>query len=142
MELTFHVAIRIVSSMPEKRAITTAEAPKAVGPYSQAIVANGFVFCSGQIPLDPATGKLIDSPDIGDHVRRVMENLRAVLAAAGSDFSQVVKTTIFVAQMSDFPEVNKAYAAYFTDVPPARATVQAAALPLNARVEIEMTALA
>lgn len=128
--------------MPEKRAITTAEAPKAVGPYSQAIVANGFVFCSGQIPLDPATGKLIDSPDIGDHVRRVMENLRAVLAAAGSDFSQVVKTTIFVARMEDFPEVNKAYAAYFTDVPPARATVQAGALPLNARVEIEMTALA
>jgi 2-iminobutanoate/2-iminopropanoate deaminase len=142
MELTFHVAIRIVSSMPHKRAITTVEAPKAVGPYSQAIVANGFVFCSGQIPLDPATGKLIDSPDIADHVRRVMENLRAVLEAAGSDFSKVVKTTIFVAQMSDFPEVNKAYAAYFTDVPPARATVQAAALPLNARVEIEMTAVA
>ena len=128
--------------MPEKRAITTEQAPKAVGPYSQAIVANGFVFCSGQIPLDPATGKLIDSPDIGDHVRRVMENLRAVLEAAGSDFARVVKTTIFVAQMSDFPEVNKAYASYFTDVPPARATVQAGALPLNARVEIEMTALA
>jgi 2-iminobutanoate/2-iminopropanoate deaminase len=142
MELTFHVAIRIVSSMPHKRAITTEQAPKAVGPYSQAIVANGFVFCSGQIPLDPATGKLIDSPDIGDHVRRVMENLRAVLDAAGSDFSKVVKTTIFVAQMSDFPEVNKAYAAYFTDVPPARATVQAGGLPLGARVEIEMTALA
>lgn len=141
MELTFHVAIRIVSSMPHKRAITTEQAPKAVGPYSQAIVANGFVFCSGQIPLDPATGKLIDSADIGDHVRRVMENLRAVLEAAGSDFSNVVKTTIFVAQMSDFPEVNKAYAAFFTDVPPARATVQAAGLPLNARVEIEMTAL-
>lgn len=127
--------------MPHKRAITTEQAPKAVGPYSQAIVANGFVFCSGQIPLDPATGKLIDSADIGDHVRRVMENLRAVLEAAGSDFSKVVKTTIFVAQMSDFPEVNKAYAAFFTDVPPARATVQAAGLPLNARVEIEMTAL-
>jgi 2-iminobutanoate/2-iminopropanoate deaminase len=142
MELTFHVAIRIVSSMPHKRAITTEQAPKAVGPYSQAIVANGFVFCSGQIPLDPATGKLIDSPDIGDHVRRVMENLRAVLDAAGSDFSKVVKTTIFVAQMSDFPEVNKAYAEYFTDVPPARATVQAGGLPLGARVEIEMTALA
>lgn len=142
MELTFHVAIRIVSSMPHKRAITTEQAPKAVGPYSQAVVANGFVFCSGQIPLDPATGKLIESADIADHVRRVMENLRAVLEAAGSDFSKVVKTTIFVAQMSDFPEVNKAYATFFTDVPPARATVQAAALPLNARVEIEMTALA
>jgi 2-iminobutanoate/2-iminopropanoate deaminase len=128
--------------MPHKSAITTEHAPKAVGPYSQAIVANGFVFCSGQIPLDPATGKLIDSAEIGDHVRRVMENLRAVLTAAGSDFSKVVKTTIFVARMEDFPEVNKAYAAYFTDVPPARATVQAGALPLNARVEIEMTALA
>jgi 2-iminobutanoate/2-iminopropanoate deaminase len=128
--------------MAHKRAITTEQAPKAVGPYSQAIVANGFVFCSGQIPLDPATGKLIDSADIGDHVRRVMENLRAVLQAAGSDFTKVVKTTIFVAQMSDFPEINKAYAAFFTDTPPARATVQAAGLPLGSRVEIEMTALA
>jgi 2-iminobutanoate/2-iminopropanoate deaminase len=127
--------------MPHKHAISTELAPKAVGPYSQAVVANGFVFCSGQIPIDPAIGKLIDSPDIGDHVRRVMENLYAVLHAAGSDFSKVVKTTIFVARMEDFPEVNKAYATYFTDTPPARATVQAAALPLNARVEIEMIAL-
>lgn len=128
--------------MAHKRAITTEHAPKAVGPYSQAVVANGFVFCSGQIPLDPATGKLIDSADIGDHVRRVMENLRAVLTAAGSDFAQVVKATIFVARMEDFPEVNKAYAVYFSDVPPARATVQAGALPLGARVEIEVIALA
>lgn len=128
--------------MAHKRAITTEHAPKAVGPYSQAVVANGFVFCSGQIPLDPATGKLIDSADIGDHVRRVMENLRAVLTAAGSDFAQVVKTTIFVARMEDFPEVNKAYAVYFSDVPPARATVQAGALPMGARVEIEVIALA
>jgi 2-iminobutanoate/2-iminopropanoate deaminase len=127
--------------MPHKQAISTELAPRAVGPYSQAVVANGFVFCSGQIPIDPALGKLIDSLDIGDHVRRVMENLYAVLHAAGSDFSKVVKTTIFVARMEDFPEVNKVYAAYFTDAPPARATVQAAALPLNARVEIEMIAL-
>ena len=127
--------------MPHKHAISTELAPKAVGPYSQAVVANGFVFCSGQIPIDPALGKLIDSPDIGDHVRRVMENLYAVLHAAGSDFSKVVKTTIFVARMEDFPEVNKAYAAYFTDAPPARATVQAGALPLGARVEIDMVAV-
>lgn len=127
--------------MPHKQVISTALAPKAVGPYSQAVVANGFVFCSGQIPIDPALGKLIDSPDIGDHVRRVMENLYAVLHAAGSDFSKVVKTSIFVARMEDFPEVNKVYATYFTDAPPARATVQAAALPLGARVEIDMIAL-
>jgi 2-iminobutanoate/2-iminopropanoate deaminase len=127
--------------MPHKHVISTELAPKAVGPYSQAIVANGFVFCSGQIPIDPALGRLIDSPDIADHVQRVMENLRAVLAAAGSDFSKVVKTSIFVARMDDFPEVNKVYASYFNEAPPARATVQAGALPLGARVEIDMIAL-
>jgi 2-iminobutanoate/2-iminopropanoate deaminase len=123
-----------------KRAIATEGAPKAVGPYSQAVAANGFVFLSGQVPLDPSTGKLIDSADIGDHVRRVMDNLRAVLAAAGSGLEHAVKATIYLADIEDFPAVNAAYAAYFGDVPPARATVQVGALPLGARVEIDMIA--
>lgn len=125
-----------------KRAISTEAAPKAVGPYSQAVIAGGLVFTSGQIPLDPMTGKLIESDAIADHVARVMANLQAVLAAAGSSLSQVVKSTIYVIDMRDFPEVNRAYAGYFDAAPPARSTVQAAALPLGARVEIEVIALA
>lgn len=125
-----------------KLAISSAAAPKAVGPYSQAISAGGFVFTSGQIPLDPATGKLIESADVGDHVRRVLDNLAAVLAAAGTNLQRAVKTTIFVADLKDFADVNKAYAAYFPDTPPARSTVQVAALPLGSRVEIEVVALA
>ena len=124
-----------------KRAITSEDAPKAVGPYSQAIVANGFVFTSGQVPLDPGTGKLIESADIGDHVRRVLDNQRAVLAAAGSSLGRAVKVTIYLANMADFADVNRAYAAYFPDTPPARSTVQVAALPANARVEMDVIAL-
>ena len=123
-----------------KRVISTEGAPRAVGPYSQAIAVNGFVFLSGQIPLDPATGQLIDSADVGDHVRRVMENLKAVLEAAGSGLERAVKATIYLADIGDFPAVNRAYAAYFGDAPPARATVQVGALPLGARVEIDMVA--
>jgi 2-iminobutanoate/2-iminopropanoate deaminase len=126
----------------DKRAISTEQAPKAVGPYSQAIVAGGFVFTSGQVPIDPSTGKLIDSRDIGDHVRRVMDNLDGVLRAAGSSLARTVKATIYLADIAEFPEVNRAYAAYFSDTPPARSTVQVAALPLGARVEIELVALA
>ena len=126
----------------EKRAISTEQAPKAAGPYSQAIVANGFVFVSGQVPIEPRTGKLIESADIGDHVRRVMDNVKAVLEAAGSSLDRVVKTTIYLADIDEFVAVNQAYAAYFTSVPPARATVQVAKLPLSARVEIELIALA
>lgn len=124
-----------------KRVISSDRAPQAVGPYSQAIAANGFVFLSGQVPLDPATGKLIDSSDVGDHVRRVMDNLKAVLEAAGSSLDGAVKATIYLADIADFPEVNRAYAAYFGDRPPARATVQVGALPLGARVEIDLIAL-
>jgi 2-iminobutanoate/2-iminopropanoate deaminase len=123
-----------------KRVIATQAAPKAVGPYSQAIVAGGLVFLSGQIPLDPGTGKLIESPDVGNHVRRVMDNLRAVLEAAGSGLDKALKATIYLADIADFPEVNRAYAAYFGEAPPARATVQVGALPLGARVEIDMIA--
>jgi 2-iminobutanoate/2-iminopropanoate deaminase len=123
-----------------KRVIATQAAPKAVGPYSQAIVSGGFVFLSGQVPLDPATGKLIESASVGDHVRRVMDNLSAVLEAAGSALDKAVKATIYLADIADFPEVNRAYAAYFGEAPPARATVQVGALPLGARVEIDMIA--
>jgi 2-iminobutanoate/2-iminopropanoate deaminase len=123
-----------------KRVIATQAAPKAVGPYSQAIVAGGFVFLSGQVPLDPRTGKLIESESVGDHVRRVMDNLSAVLEAAGSGLDKAVKATIYLADIADFPEVNRAYAAYFAEAPPARATVQVGALPLGARVEIDMIA--
>ncbi|HMI94819.1 MAG TPA: RidA family protein [Polyangiales bacterium] len=125
-----------------KRAISSEDAPKAVGPYSQAIVAGGFVFTSGQIPLDPRTGKLIESADVADHVRRVLDNLTAVVTAAGSSLERAVKVTIYLANMADFAEVNRAYAAYFPGTPPARSTVQVAALPANARVEIELVALA
>ena len=124
-----------------KKIVVTEGAPKAVGPYSQAVVAGGFVFLSGQVPLDPRTGKLIESESVADHVRRVMDNLGSVLEAAGSEFDLAVKATIYLADMKDFPEVNRAYAAYFKDAPPARATVQVAALPLGARVEIDMVAL-
>ena len=125
----------------EKRAISTDQAPRAVGPYSQAVVANGFVFASGQVPIDPRTGKLIESADIGDHVRRAMDNLQAVLAAAGSSVERAVKATIYVVDLGEFGAVNRAYAEYFAAAPPARATVQVAALPLGARVEIDLIAL-
>jgi 2-iminobutanoate/2-iminopropanoate deaminase len=126
----------------EKRAISSEDAPKAVGPYSQAIVAGGLVFTSGQVPLDPRTGKLIESADIGDHVRRVLDNLTAVLTAAGSSLERAVKVTIYLSNMGDFADVNRAYASYFTGTPPARSTVQVAALPAGARVEIDVIALA
>ena len=127
--------------MSDKHAVQTEQAPRAVGPYSQAFVANGFVFASGQIPLVPTTGKLIEG-DIVEQTHQVMRNLGAVLTAAGSDFSRVVKTTIFLADLGDFKVVNEAYASYFVGTtPPARATVQVAALPLGARVEIDAVAL-
>lgn len=124
-----------------KRAIATEGAPRAVGPYSQAVVGGGFVFCAGQIPLDPATGKLIESEDVRDHVHRAMNNLAAVLAAAGSGIEKLVKVTIFLSDLRDYPAVNEAYAKHVGDVPPARTTVQAAMLPLAARVEIDAIAV-
>ncbi|HEX4478260.1 MAG TPA: RidA family protein [Polyangiaceae bacterium] len=123
-----------------REVVRSASAPEAVGPYSQAIRANGFVFLSGQIPLDRATGKLVDGP-IEAQTHRVMGNLESVLEAAGSSFEDVVKTTIFVVDLKDFAAVNQVYSSYFTAVPPARSTVQVAALPLGARIEIEMVAL-
>ena len=125
----------------QREVISTTEAPGAIGPYSQAIAIDGLVFCSGQIPLDPATGDIVEG-GVVEQTRRVLENVRAVLAAAGSSFDQVVKTTIFLADMNDFSTVNGVYAEYFPSNPPARSTVQVARLPRDVRVEIEVIALA
>ncbi len=121
-----------------KETIRTDGAPEAIGPYSQAIVAGGFVFTAGQIGLDPTTGEMAE--DVAYQAEQVMQNVREVLAAAGADFDDVVKTTIYLADLGDFAEVNEIYAAYFKDEPPARSTVQAAALPKGALVEIDMVA--
>lgn len=123
-----------------KEVIATKAAPAAIGPYSQAIKTNGFLFTAGQIPLDPATGKLVEG-GIKEQTERVMQNLAAVLAEAGADFSGVVKTTCFLANLDDFAAFNEVYARYFTDQPPARSTVQAARLPAGAQVEVECVAL-
>ena len=120
--------------------VRTDAAPGAIGPYSQAIVAGDLVFCSGQIPLDPATGQVVEGA-IEEQTRQVMLNLRALLEAAGSSLDSVVKTTIFLADMNDFATVNAVYAEYFGAEPPARSTVQAARLPRDVRVEIEAIAL-
>lgn len=124
-----------------KQEVKTEKAPKAIGPYSQGVVAGGFVFCSGQIPLDPASGELSTGP-IEEQARQVLRNLGAVLSAAGSSFDQVVKTTIFLLDMNDFTKVNQVYAEFFKPPFPARSTVQVARLPRDARVEIEAVALA
>jgi len=126
-----------------RRVVNTVGAPKAIGPYSQAVVwsgAGGLVFCSGQVALDPASGDLTGASDVRAQARRAMENLKAVLEAAGSGFDRVVKTTIFLADMGDFGAVNEVYGSYFVAEPPARSTVQVAALPRGALVEIEAIA--
>jgi len=122
-----------------KNVVSSPAAPAAIGPYSQAIEANGFVFLSGQIPLDPATGQMIEG-DVVAQTERVMQNLEAVLAAAGCSFADVVRSGIFLTDLGDFAKVNEVYARRFPSAPPARATVQVSALPRGARVEIEMTA--
>ena len=119
--------------------VSTDNAPGAIGPYSQAIKANGMVFCSGQIPIDPATGNFV-SDDVSEQTVQVFENLAAVLEAAGSGFDKVVKTTVFLSDMNDFAAMNEVYGKYFSDNKPARATVQAARLPRDAKVEIECIA--
>ncbi|GAB4267401.1 MAG: RidA family protein [Deferrisomatales bacterium] len=121
-------------------AVTTDQAPQAIGPYSQAVVVGPWVFCSGQIPLDPATGAMVEG-GIEVQTRRVLDNLSAVLEAAGAALGTVVKTTVFLADMGDFAAMNGVYAEYFQGVAPARAAVQAAALPKGARIEIEAVAL-
>ncbi len=125
--------------MSEIRTIAVANAPKAIGPYAQGIVAGGFLFTAGQVPLDPATMKLV-SGTIAEETNRVFDNLTAILAGAGCGLKDVVKTTVFLTDMGSFAEMNGAYAARFGDHRPARSTVQVGALPAAARVEIEVVA--
>jgi 2-iminobutanoate/2-iminopropanoate deaminase len=120
--------------------VSTADAPGAIGPYSQAIKAGGMVFCSGQIPIDPATGQFV-SDDVAEQTKQVLQNLEAVLKAAGCSFASVVKTTVFLADMGDFAAMNEVYSEIFNENKPARATVQAAGLPRDAKVEIECIAV-
>ncbi len=123
-----------------KDRVQTDNAPKAIGPYSQAIKANGFVFASGQIPLDPQTMQIIEG-GVREQTERVMNNLKAVLEAAGSSFDRVVKTTVFLADLNDFVDMNEVYGRFFGDAPPARSTVEVARLPRDVRVEIDAIAL-
>ena len=123
-----------------KRAVSSADAPKAIGPYSSALLAGPLLFISGQVPADPSTGRLVEG-DIAVQTRRSLDNIGALLKAAGLDFSDVVRTTVFLADMNDFAAMNGAYSVYFAEPYPARSTVQAARLPRDARVEIDAIAL-
>jgi 2-iminobutanoate/2-iminopropanoate deaminase len=121
-------------------AVASEHAPKAIGPYSQGIKANGLVFVSGQVALDPRTQQLVQG-DVAIETERVLENLKAVVEAAGSSLARTVKTTVYLADLGDFAKMNEVYARYFGERPPARATVQVARLPRDARVEIDLIAL-
>lgn len=125
--------------MSQIRAVQTDRAPEAIGPYSQAVVSDGWIYVSGQIALDPATGELVEG-DVAIQTRRVLENLSAILEAAGGSLDTVVKTTVFLSDMGDFGAMNEVYAEYFGSRKPARATVQAAGLPKAVDVEIETVA--
>jgi 2-iminobutanoate/2-iminopropanoate deaminase len=122
-----------------KKIISTNEAPAAIGPYSQAVRSGSLLFCSGQIPLDPKSGEIIPG-DITAQTRRVLDNIAAVLRAEGRSFDDIVKTTIFLTDLSDYQTVNEIYGSYFKQNPPARSTVQVSALPKGAHVEIEVIA--
>jgi 2-iminobutanoate/2-iminopropanoate deaminase len=123
-----------------KDRVHTDDAPKAIGPYSQGIKANGLIFVSGQIPLDPATMQIVEG-GIREQTERVMKNLSAVLQAAGSSLQRVVRTTVFLVDLNDFAEMNEVYGSFFDDTPPARSTVQVSRLPRDVRVEIDAIAL-
>ena len=125
----------------EKTPISTPLAPSAIGPYSQGIRAGNLVFVSGQIPLDPSTGKLIDDKSVGAQTRRVLENLRAILGASGATMESIVRTTVFLKDMNDFAEMNSAYAEFFKSAPPSRSTVEVSRLPRDASVEIDCIAV-
>lgn len=125
--------------MPTKKIISTDHAPKAIGPYSQAVVLGGLAFLCGQGPIDPATGRLVEG-DITAQTDRVLQNLSAVLKASGSSLAQVLKVTVFLADLNDFQKMNQVYARYFPTDPPARTTVEAARLPLDTLVEIDAIA--
>src|ERR1035438_5840652 len=120
--------------------VLTERGPKPIGPYSQAVRANGFLFLSGQVALDPKTGELT-RPSIAEQTERVMENVKGIVEAAGSKMAHVVKTTVFLKNMNDFAAMNEVYALYFTAAPPARSTVEVARLPKDALVEIEVVAV-
>ncbi|MGB9605213.1 MAG: RidA family protein [Bryobacteraceae bacterium] len=122
-----------------KQIVSSEGAPRAIGPYSQAVLWQGLVFVSGQIPLDPATGQMVEG-DIAAQTARVLDNLRAILEACGSSLERVLKTTVYLADLDDFPKMNEIYARYFPAEPPARATVQVFPLPRDARIEIEAIA--
>lgn len=124
-----------------KQVIATEKGPKAIGPYSQAIKAGGFVFISGQVAFDPATGQLIEG-DVAKQTARVLENLKAIAEAAGTSLDKAVKATVFLKDMNDFSAMNEVYAKYFPKEPPARATVEVARLPRDVRVEIDIIAVA
>ncbi len=121
--------------------VATEHGPKAIGPYSQAIKANGLIFISGQIALDPATQKMLEG-DVAQQTARVMENLKGIVEAAGSSLSRALKTSVYLADLADFAAMNEVYARYFPERPPARSTVQVARLPRDARVEIDLIASA
>jgi 2-iminobutanoate/2-iminopropanoate deaminase len=121
------------------QAISSPDAPKPVGPYSAALRAGQLLFISGQVPLDPKTGRMVEG-DIGEHTRRVLQNVGTLLEAAGLSYANVVRTTVFLADMNDFKAMNEAYAAFFAEPYPARSTIQAARLPRDARVEIDAIA--
>lgn len=133
-----HESVTLVSM---KKIVATESAPKAIGPYSQAVIHNGVAYVSGQIPLDPATGQIVEG-DVVVQAERVLENLKAVLEACGSSFEQVLKCTVYMKDMGDFPKVNEVYGRYFPSSPPARATVEVARLPRDVKVEIEAIAIA
>jgi 2-iminobutanoate/2-iminopropanoate deaminase len=122
-----------------KQIVATSQAPQAIGPYSQAVVGNNLAFLSGQIPLDPATGRMVED-DIAVQTERVLENLKAVLEACGSSLARVLKTTVYLKDMAEFPAMNEVYARYFPENPPARATVEVSRLPRDVRVEIDAIA--
>ncbi len=129
-----------IPSPSHREQIRSAQAPPAIGPYSQAVLAGDTLWCSGQIALDPGTGRLIEG-DVQDETVRVLDNLGAVLSASGMDYRHVVRCTVFLASMDDYALVNEVYARYFSETPPAREAVQAAALPRNAKVEISCVAV-
>jgi 2-iminobutanoate/2-iminopropanoate deaminase len=125
----------------QKRSISTPRAPAAIGPYSQGILAGNFLFVSGQIAIDPATGTLIDAPDTSSQTRRVLQNVREIVTAAGGSMESIVRTTVFLKSMDDFAEMNTVYSEFFQSSAPARATVEVSRLPKDARVEIDCIAL-
>ena len=126
--------------MPPKKIVSTDAAPKAIGPYSQAVDLGDLVFLSGQIPLDPASGQIVGAGDIQAQTERVLQNLQGVLQASGLTLANIVRTTVFMVDLAEFPKMNEVYAKYFAQDPPARSTVQVSALPRGSRVEIDAIA--